>query len=100
MKVIVKIGIIVSVLFAFSCSSTKNIGSTVRDGSSFANAVVVNSISEEYEYVRNVCSSCQLLGQSLVYEKSKPYDVLEFKKSNGKIVSYYFDISNSYGKGF
>ncbi|RXJ50663.1 hypothetical protein [Gelidibacter gilvus] len=83
-----------------SCSSTKNIGIIQRDGSSFEKAIIVKSVSEEYDYVRKVCADCQLLGQSLVFEKKKPYDILQLTKSNGEDISYYFDISKFFGKGF
>tara|TARA_R110002051_G_C8387423_1_gene446172 strand:- start:133 stop:438 length:306 start_codon:yes stop_codon:yes gene_type:complete len=101
MKAIKKIGFIICLLILASCSSTKNISTIDRDGSSFEKAIIVNSISEEYEYARKVCSNCQLLGQSLTFnKKKKPFDVLEFKKENGEKVSYYFDISKFFGKGF
>ncbi len=100
MKELKKIGLIICLIIFASCSSTKNIGNVQRDGSSFEKAIIAKSISAEYEYVRKVCSDCQLLGQSLVFEKKKPYDILKLKKSNGAEVSYYFDISKFYGKGF
>lgn len=100
MKAINKIGFIICLIIITSCSSTKNIGNVQRDGSSFEKAIIAKSVSDEYEYVRKVCSDCQLLGQSLVFEKKKPYDILRFKKSNGEEVSYYFDISKFFGKGF
>ena len=90
----------ITCLFVSWYSSTKNIGNAQRDGSSFKKAIIAKSISAEYEYVRKVCSDCQLLGQFLVFEKKKPYDILKLKKSNGESISYYFDISKFYGKGF
>lgn len=100
MKTVTKIGFIIGLIFMVSCSSTKNVGSIQRDGSSFDKAILAKSISAEYEYVRKVCSDCQFLGQSLVFENDKPYDILKFKKANGEEVSYYFDISKFFGKGF
>ena len=100
MKEIKKIGLVVCLLIMASCSSTKNIENVQRDGSTFEKAIIAKSISSEYEYVQKVCSDCQLLGQSLVFKKKKPYDILKFKKPNGEEVSYYFDISKFYGKGF
>ncbi len=100
MRKITKIGFIIGLLFITSCSSTKNIGNAQRDGSSFEKAIIAKSISAEYEFVRKVCSDCQLLGQSLVFQDKKPYDILRLKKPNGEKVSYYFDISKFYGKGF
>lgn len=100
MKEIKKTGLIICLIILASCSSTKNIGNVQRDGSSFEKAIIAKSISSEYEYVRKVCSDCQFLGQSLVFKKKKPFDILKFKKPNGEEVSYYFDISKFFGKGF
>jgi len=99
MKNTLKLGFFISLfLIAISCSSAKNTGNSVRDGSSFEKAIIVESIAQEYEYVRKVCSDCQLLGQYLSSNKKKYYDILKLKKSNGDEVSYYFDISKFYGK--
>lgn len=73
-------------------------GNLVRDGSSIEKAIKVKSISEEYEFAARECVECQFMGQYLVFEKKKPYDILEFKKLDGTVVSYYFDISSFYGK--
>lgn len=100
MKELKKIGVIVCLLVMASCSTTKNTVTAKRDGSSIEKAIIVKSISEEYAYVRKVCNGCQFLGQSLVFKKNKPYDILKVKKTDGKEVSYYFDISKFYGKGF
>lgn len=100
MKNTIKLGVIVSLLIITSCSSTKNIKTTIRDGSSFEKAIIVESIAEEYEYVKKVCSGCQFVSQSLAFDKNKPYDILELKKSTGESVSYYFDVSEFFGKGF
>jgi len=78
---------------ATSCHSTKNIAVESGDGSSIEQAIMVNSISEEYDYVRKVCDSCEFVSQHLLFEKKKPYDMLEFKKPNGEKIEYYFDIS-------
>jgi len=105
-----RIGVILIVLFLASCSSTKTISSTsnevksvsekTRDGSSFKKAIIAKSIASEYQYIREVCPECRFLEQALVFNKKKPYDILKFKNSNGEEVSYYFDISSFYGKGW
>lgn len=100
MKKIKKHGFIISLLILVACSSAKNIGSEQREGRSVEKAIVVGSIPEEYEYVRKVCIGCQLLEQSLIFEDGKPFDVLRLKQPNGEEISYYFDISKFYGKGF
>ena len=100
MKSLIKFSIILSFLVATSCSSTKSTLNAERDGSSFEKAIIVNSIAEEYEYTKKVCPNCKFLGQSLVFHEKKPYDILKYKKPNGKTVSYHFDISSFFGKGF
>jgi hypothetical protein len=100
MKALLKVLIYISTATLLSCSSTQNLSKASRYGSSFKNAIVVISISQEYDYVRNRCSDCQVLGQSLVFHEKKPYDILILKKPDGSEVEYYFDISSFYGKGF
>jgi major membrane immunogen (membrane-anchored lipoprotein) len=81
-----------------SCSSSKSTTNVVRDGNSLEKAIIVKSIAEEYEYVRKVCPDCELQMQMLIFDKKKPYDVLEVKTSDGETVKYVFDISKFYGK--
>jgi len=102
MKKTLNLGLIICMLCLIitSCSSTKKVATETRDASSYKQAIIVKSIAEEYEYVNKVCSGCQFMEQALVFEKNKPYDVLTFKKSNGEEISYYFDISEFFGKGF
>lgn len=97
-----------------ACSTTKNINKTTkdetnttqkidntgRDGSSFKKAIIVKSINEEYAYVKKDCINCTMLGQALVYNEKKPFDILRLKNADGKEVAYYFDISLFFGKGF
>jgi hypothetical protein len=100
MEIVKKVGCLLILLTAASCSATKNVGSAERNGSSFEQAIIVRSVGEEYAYVKEVCSGCQFLSQSLTRENKKPYDVLKFKTPDGNTVSYYFDISKFFGKGF
>ena len=71
---------------------------TVKDGSSFESAIKVNSVPEEYAYIRGHCEDCELLGQSLIFENNKPFDKIDVKNKEGKEVSYYFNISSFFGK--
>ena len=90
------------ILTITSCTVSKNTSknnTSDNEGKSLKTAIAVNSVSEEYAYVRKVCPECNFTGQALIFEKNKPYDVLNFRK-NGKKVSYYFDISSFFGKGF
>ncbi|WPR70239.1 hypothetical protein SLW70_09805 [Flavobacterium sp. NG2] len=72
--------------------------SSNADGLSLDTALKVKSIKEEYEYVRNKCENCQMLGQALIQHKGKPYDKLTLKNTSGQEVSYFFDISSFFGK--
>ncbi|WP_075591190.1 hypothetical protein [Labilibacter marinus] len=103
-KNIPKLLLIIGIIVLSACGTSKDISnsdSTVnRDGSSFKKAIIVNDIKSEYSYVRSVCEGCQILGQSLVFDKKKPYDVIKVQKSDGEKGAYYFDISSFYGKGF
>lgn len=100
MKNLLKVGLVLCVVLISSCSATKNTANSGRDGSSFEKAIIVESISKEYEYTRKVCSDCEFLGQALLSVKKKHYDRLDYKKPNGEKVSYYFDITSFFGKGF
>lgn len=83
----------------FTMCKSASVGSSKRDGSSFKKAIIVQSISEEYQYVRQVCPTCQVTSQALVFEKKKPYDIL-YAKDGVVDKKFIFDISSFYGKGF
>lgn len=95
-----KISFVLLFMTLASCGASKVVDNTLRDGSSFSKAILVKSISEEYDYVRANCSGCQLKGQALAFNKKKPYDILTAITPEGKEKEYYFDISKFYGKGF
>ena len=98
MKNVMKLGIVMLFVVGASCSSSKIATNIVRDGSSIEKAIIVKSIAEEYEYVRKVCPDCEMQMQMLIFDKKKPYDILEVKNRNGETVKYCFDISKFYGK--
>ena len=87
-------------IFISSCSSSKNIAILERDGSSYEKAVIIKSVPEEYDYVKKACQGCQLMEQYLSRYENKPYDILKLKNIDGDEVTYYFDISKFFGKGF
>jgi hypothetical protein len=72
--------------------------STNTVGLSLETAIKVKSVKEEYEYARNHCDNCQMLGQALLQHKGKPYDKLMLKNAKGEEISYFFDISSFFGK--
>lgn len=105
---------LLSVLFLlllsiFSCATRKNPSitgdaSVSEEGCSFENAVVVPETTEfkgidwEYAYLEKKYPGCQKLGQSLVFEGNKPYDIITIKTEDGRELKVYFDISNFFGK--
>jgi len=68
-----------------------------QDGLSFETALKVNSVAEEYDFVRLNCQDCTFIRQALVEHKKKPYDILTLEKPNGDEINYYFDINSFYG---
>lgn len=93
---------VVLIVFAYSCKSTnKTISSLDNNESLFKQAIVLDSIGSEYEYAKIKCNSCLFLGQSLVFRGKKTFDILKFRKENGEVISFYFDVSKFYeNEGF
>jgi len=94
-------------MFSFQSCGVKKVANdnvhkttSASKGSSFETAIKVNSIPEEYEYIRKVCSSCKHKGQALVFNNKKPYDIITVVDNTGTEMNYYFDISSFFGKGF
>lgn len=69
-------------------------------GLSMEEAIVVNSIKEEYQWLREHYSGYQFQMQALLSEGGKYYDRLTIKTTDGAVLEFYFDISNFFGKGF
>lgn len=77
------------------------------DGSSVGNAIVIHSsqtfegISLEYTYIESIYGEMDkdwfFLSQRLIEVTGKLYDVIEIS-FKGKILLYYFDINNFFGK--
>ena len=71
-------------------------------------AIVVGSIEEEYQYIKQIlCEQCKFKGslvlnkQSLIFEENKPYDKMDCQCQNcGAKKSFIFDISSFFGKLF
>lgn len=68
------------------------------EGMSFENAIKVNSVGEEYEYIKKKCEGCQVVMQALSEHDKKPFDILTVKNAKGEQINYYFDISSFFGK--
>jgi hypothetical protein len=85
----------VSGLALVSCGTTNAVQ---KDGLSYETAVKVNSVAEEYRFIKKNCADCEPERQSLTEHDGKPFDVLTVKKPDGSKISYYFDIKSFYGK--
>lgn len=95
---------------ATACASTRHTSSVTddattatgntneRDGTSFQQAIVVNSVREEYEWVRERYPEAQMRQQLLSKHGSRYYDILTFTMPDGTDKNFYFDIHKFYGK--
>ena len=70
---------------------------TSGDGSSPAQAVIVNGIAEEYQWVRTHCPGFEAHQQALTHIDGKPYDVLKLRNEAGEERTVFFDISSFFG---
>jgi len=74
------------------------------DGSSMDNAVVIHAKTDrdgthaEYAWLHEFHPGYKLIKQSLVSAGGRKVDVLEITDEDGKPRTYYFDISESFGK--
>lgn len=74
---------------------------TTEKGLTLETAIKVNSVTEEYQYLKTNYPNSQFLGQALINQgKDKYYDKLTFKTKDGVTKSLYFDITSFFGKGF
>ena len=77
---------------------------TGGDGSSMEKAVVINGATEqtgvdaEYPYIGKHYPGFHPGEQSLMQEKGKMYDVLNFTTADGKKMTIYFNITAFFGK--
>ena len=75
-----------------------------RDGSSMATAVVINSsnemdgINQEYRWIEKRYPGYKRGSQSLLFDKGRAYDLIEFTDAEGASHKVYFDITSFYGK--
>ena len=92
-------------LFAFlvyfavlSCSAVPSQKDTKKGelGLSISNPIKVNSVPEEYQYIRENCEGCRVISQALINEGKSYYDELKVQKPDGTTVSYFFDINSFY----
>ena len=76
------------------------------DGFSFKEAIIISDCSnlegveQEYVEARKRLGNYQLIRQSLQDQSDRMYDVLELKLEDGREITFYFDITDFFGKGF
>lgn len=68
------------------------------DGATPMTAIVVRSVSEEYDWLDRHCRGFEPSMQALTHLDGKPYDVLTLHNSRGAKRTVYFDISGFFGK--
>jgi len=69
-----------------------------RDGTSPETAIVVSSVAEEYAWLQKHQPAFQLEMQALSEFEGRPYDVLHCRNGEGELRTFYFDISQFFGK--
>ncbi len=84
-----------TIILLLSCSKKTE---TESNYNSIEKAIIVNSVREEYDFIKKQCSDCTFNSQSLIFKNGKKYDKIQYIKSNGEKISYYFDISSFYEK--
>ena len=67
----------------------------VLRGLSLDNLIVIESMANEYAYLRNRFGNYDLILQSVIFKEGRPIDVMEIE-ANGNLITIYFDISNYY----
>lgn len=81
-----------------------NSSSTIEDGSSFENAIMITATTEsagvdaEYKWLAAHYPSYTMIRQSLHVVEEIPYDVMSIKTSEGEEKDVFFNISNFFGK--
>ena len=67
----------------------------VLRGLSLDNLIVIESVANEYAYLRNRFGNYDRIMQTLIFEEGRPIDVIEIE-ADGNLFTIYFDISNYY----
>ena len=87
-----------------STSGTSVVSSADKDGSSYEKAMVVKAkngtkgIAAEYKWLRENYPGYKLISQSLDGKGKKHYDVMHITTKEGNDKSFYFDITDFFGK--
>jgi hypothetical protein len=107
--------LIILMIVIVSCSTSKKAGSetdknsiasgvVARDGTTLEKAIIIMEnneragISAENDWIGKNYPGYRKAGQSLVFNKKRPYDIIEIENAEGITKSIYFDISEFFGK--
>ena len=71
-----------------------------RDGTSFETAIIVDSLDEEYAWLRTHYPGWKVERQTLVDQGEIPFDVMTMRNDQGAEVELYFDVSKFFGHEF
>ena len=94
-------------LAALGCATQRHNDAVLdasRDGTTVEKAIIIMETTEgpgvhaEYQWLKQHYRGYKTTKQTLLYEKEKPYDVIEFVTRDGKHLKVYFDISRFFGK--
>ncbi|MEO8869358.1 MAG: hypothetical protein ABI357_00855 [Granulicella sp.] len=107
MRLMVTAALTVALLGGCASTSMKGasaLASAARDGSSLANAIVINAADEstgvaaEYKWIAERFPGYTRGQQALLNEGGRFYDEIDFSAASGEKKKIYFDISNFFGK--
>ena len=71
---------------------------TERDGSSMEHAIVVGRVSDEYQYIAQICGDYARRGQALLCPDERAYDKVEVETKDGEVRTFWFDITSFMGE--
>ena len=72
-----------------------DVNDRVLRGLSLGNLIVIESVANEYAYLRNRFGNYDRILQSLIFDEGRPIDVIEIE-ADGNLIKIYFDISSFY----
>ncbi len=72
-----------------------DVNDRVLRGLSLDNLIVIESMADEYAYLRNRFGNYDLILQLVIFKEGRPIDVMEIE-ADGNLIKIYFDISNYY----
>lgn len=83
-----------------ACSSTHTVSSSTTDrgGSTKETAIPVKSVDAEYQWIKANYPGSKVMGQALITDDTKQYDLLTIVTPTRETKKVYFDITSFFGK--